>query len=228
MSDTHIIVVCEGETEETFVNNILAPDLGNKGVFAIPTLVDSQGGDLRAQRVLRYLRNTLRTPQNAYAYVTTFFDLYGLPLDFPGQYEATAHSDPLDRAETIETGFHTEVVEEAQCRPERFFPHIQPYEFEALLFSDTAQFPREDPAWQRHVDTLETARQSADSPEHINDGPTTHPSAQLKRILPRYSKVRHGTALSRKIGMERIRHECRHFDSWLTRMENLPPLQPEA
>ena len=226
MSNIHIVVVCEGETEETFVNNILAPNLGNKDVFVEPTLVDSQGGDLRAQRVLCYLRNTLRTRQNAY--VTTFFDLYGLPLGFPGQFEATAHSDPLDRARKIETGFHTEVVEEAQCRPEQFFPHIQPYEFEALLFSDTAQFPREDPAWQRHVHTLETARQSVDSPEHINDGPTTHPSARLKRILPRYSKVRHGTTLSRKIGINRIRHECQHFDSWLTRMENLPPLQPEV
>ena len=109
MSNIHIVVVCEGETEETFVNNILAPNLGNKGVFVTPTLVNSQGGNLKGQRVLRYLRNTLRTRQNAY--VTTFFDLYGLPPDFPGQVEAAVHTDPLDRVTKIETGFHTEVVE---------------------------------------------------------------------------------------------------------------------
>ncbi len=226
MNNIHIVVVCEGETEETFVKRILAPDLGNKGVFVMPTLVDSRGGNLKGQRVLRYLRNTLRTRQNAY--VTTFFDLYRLPPDFPGQVKVAVHTNPLDRATKIETGFHTEVIEKVHCHPEQFFPHIQPYEFEALLFSDTAQFPREEPAWQRHVHKLEIARQSADSPEHINDGPETHPSALLERILPLYNKVRHGTALSSKIGLDRIRAECKHFDAWLTRMETLPPFQPEA
>ncbi len=226
MSNINIIIVCEGETEETFVNRILAPDLGNKGVFVTPTLVDSQGGNLKGQRVLRYLRNALRTRQDAY--VTTFFDLYALRRDFPGNTETETHLDPLDRARKIEMGFHTEVVKIAKCRPERFFPHIQPYEFEALLFSDTAQFPKEESAWQRHVEKLEAVRQSADSPEHINDGPTTHPSARLERILPRYNKVRHGTAVSRRIGLARIRAECKHFNIWLTRMETMPPFQPEA
>lgn len=226
MSNVAIIVACEGQTEETFVNRILAPTLAARSVFVTPTLVDAQGGNLNRQRVLRYLRNTLRTRQNAY--VTTFFDLYALPRNFPGHAEAEPHPDPLDRARKIETEFHTEVVRIAECRPERFFPHIQPYEFEALLFSDTAQFPRENSAWQRHVHALETARQSADSPEHINDGQETHPSARLKQLRPRYNKVRHGTAVSERIGLERIRAECKHFDAWLTRMENLPPLQAEA
>ena len=226
MSNINIVVVCEGQTEETFVNKILAPNLGEKGVFVRPTLVGSQGGNLKGQRVLRYLRNTLRKRQDTY--VTTFFDLYALPPDFPGQVEATTHPDPLDRARKIETGFCKEVIERTECRPERFFPHIQPYEFEALLFSDTTQFAETVPGWKNFTEQLKADRQSAPTPEHINDGPDTHPSARLKQLRPRYNKVRHGMAVSSRIGIDRIRRECKHFNSWLTRMETLPPLQPEA
>lgn len=225
MNNIHIVVVCEGQTEETFVNRILVPHLRDKGVFVRPTLVDSQGGNLKGQRVLRYLRNTLRNRQDIY--VTTFFDLYALPPDFPGLVEAVSHHDPLGWAKKIELGFHQKVVKETKCRPERFFPHIQPYEFEALLFSDTAQFAKAVPEWKAFSDQLKADRLSASTPEHINDGPETHPSARLKQLRPRYNKVRHGMAVSGRIGIDRIRRECKHFDAWLTHMENLPPLQPE-
>ncbi len=226
MSNIHIVVVCEGETEETFVKKILAPDLSERSVFVTPRLVGSKGGNLKGQRVLRDLHKTLRERQDTY--VTTFFDLYALPPDFPGQVEATTHPDPLDRARKIETGFCKEVIERTECRPERFFPHIQPYEFEALLFSDTTQFAETVPSWKNFTEQLKADQQSAPTPEHINDGPETHPSVRLKKLRPRYNKVRHGIAVSGRIGLDRIRWECKHFDAWLTRMETLPPLQPEA
>ena len=63
------------------------------------------------------------------------------------------------------------------------------------------------------------------SPEHINDGINTHPSARLAKILkPSYDKPFHGSAVAQRIGLERIRAECRHFDAWLTRIERLSPL----
>ena len=157
--------------------------------------------------------------------MTTFFDLYGLPSDFPGQAVADLPADPVERAKQIEDGFHGAVVREVGCRPDRFFPHIQPYEFEALLFSEAASFARAEPQWHTFADQLEEVRQSSHSPEHINDGPETHPSARLLRLVPRYSKVRHGVAVSTEIGIERIRGECRHFNQWLSRLETLPPLR---
>ena len=80
----------------------------------------------------------------------------------------------------------------ARWRPDRFLPHIQPYEFEALLFSDTSHFAREQPEWEQRSEELAAARREAASPEHINDGPDTHPSARLERLCrlpqgsPRY------------------------------------------
>ena len=224
-----VLVVCEGQTEEVFVNEILAPALWDRNVFLYPRLIatsrHSKGGSLKGQRVLRFLGNTLRERRNIH--VTTFFDLYGLPSDFPGQSEAAAQVDPVDRAAAVEAEFHTAVIQAVGCAPGRFLPHIQPHEFEALLFSEPGRFAEVEPAWQRYVAQLEMARQSARSPEYINDGSETHPSARLRDLLrPRYNKVRHGKAVSERVGIDRMRAECAHFHRWLERLATLPPLQP--
>ena len=229
-----VIVACEGQTEEVFVSRTLAPTLEAGGVLIQPRLVASSrhagGGALTTGRVVRFLGNTLR--ERPEAYVTTFFDLYGLPRDFPGCSAAAALAEPEDRAAAVEAELHATVVRGVDCRPERLLPHIQPYEFESLLFSDPDRFATVEPAWQPLVVELRQARQSVPTPEHVNDGPDTHPSARLRRLRqPRYSKVRHGTAVSAAIGIDRMRAECRHFNGWLARIEALPALRsgsPEA
>ena len=202
---------------------ILGPELADSNVFVearlIPTSPKVKGGALSGQRVLRFLSNALR--QRGDTHVTTFFDLYGFPSDFPGF--TGSPPDPLDRAAAIEASLHKEVVRAARCRPHRFLPHIQPHEFEALLFSDTSHFAREQPEWEHGTDELAAARRGAASPEHINDGPDTHPSARLER-LSGYRKVRDGSAVARRIGLDRIRRECAHFAAWFARLESLPAL----
>ena len=64
---------------------------------------------------------------------------------------------------------------------------------------------------------------SAPSPEHINDGIDTHPSARLQ-ALPGYKKPVHGVLLAKRIGLGLIRAECRHFDGWLAKLGCLEPL----
>ena len=224
---TDAIVVCEGQSEEAFVNRILYPALLGGNVLVqprlIPTSRHAKGGAFGSQRVLRFLRNTIR--ERSDTYVTTFFDLYKLPSDFPGAAHTDARSDPLDQATQIEDAFRTAVVQEAGCRKSRFLPHIQPYEFEALLFSDVSKFAETEPKWRAFADALKDARQSSNSPEHINDGENTHPSARLQCLTPPYKKVLHGTAVSKRIGIERMRAECRHFNRWVRRLEVLPPLR---
>lgn len=224
----HVLIVGEGQTEEMFVNRVLQPHFAYVGVFVEPRLIATspraKGGSLNRDRVLRHLRNTLR--ERSDVYVTTFFDLYGLRPDFPGLSESATHVDPVGRADAIEAVFHQTVVQIAQCRPDRFLPHIQPYEFESLVFSDVERLPQVDPAWQHQVGSLRTVRESFPSPEHINDGYNTHPSARL-RPLYGYKKVLHGAAITHRIGLSRIRSECRHFGHWLSRIENLPPLRQE-
>ena len=223
-----VIVVCEGRSEEAFVKEVLYPTLSHRDVFIQPRLIatsrGTKGGALSRQRVLRYLRKILLERQDTY--VTTFFDLYALPSDFPGQAGAATQADPVNRATAIEAGFHAAVVRETGCRRERFLPHVQPHEFESLLFSETASFAKTEPEWQAFSGRLEAACNSAGSPEHINDGPDTHPSARLQGLRPSYKKVRHGVAVSARIGIDRIRAKCVHFNRWLARLEALPPLRP--
>jgi len=220
----NLIVVGEGQTEESFSRDVLGPELVDRELFVYPRLIRTstygRGGALSWNRVRLFLRNTLR--ERADTYVTTFFDLYQLDRAFPGWEETTALLNPLDRATEIERHFHTAVVAEARCREERFIPHIQPYEFEALIFADVEALGQVESRWLANLEELRRARAAVQSPEHINDGQTTHPSARLSTTLrPAYQKVLHGVAITKRIGIARIREECLHFGTWLTRIESL-------
>ena len=229
-----VVVVCEGQTEAVFTRRVLQPPLALRQIIVEPRLVATsakgRGGDLRRGRVLRSIRNTLRQADNQVrrqlsdVYVTTIFDLYGLGSDFPGYSNSLGIPDPIRRALAIESELHSTAIEESGTRPDRFFPHIQPYEFESLLFSDVERFADVNPRWGDHVMKLRDIRRSASSPEHINDGASTHPSARLGE-LPGYRKVQHGAGVIERIGLDTVRSECRHFARWLERVERLEPLR---
>jgi len=57
--------------------------------------------------------------------------------------------------------------------------------------------------------------------EEINDNPATVPSRRLLTLFPSYQKTFHGPLIVKKTGLEKIREECRHFNQWLTQLENL-------
>lgn len=218
---TTVIIVGEGLTEETFVVQVLAPALSAELIWLEPRNMD---GGLRYQRVTRFLRNTLRERNDTY--VTTFFDLYALSNEFPGMEETIHEPDPLRKVETIEKRFTEAIVEIAEIqRPERFFAHVQPYEFEALLFADVANFVGMEPAWIGYANNLGAIRESYLTPEHINDGPTTHPSARLGVLQnPSYNKILHGPIGADLITLAKIEQECPHFAAWLQKLRTLPPL----
>jgi len=217
-----VLVVGEGQTEETFTRDVVAPLLAYHDVMVsarlIPTSKHGVGGALKRDRVLRYLRNTLRERDDVY--VTTFFDLYALPDDFPGRQESIGIADPLLRSTRIEEVFSASVIQASGCRPEQFIPHIQPYEFETLLFSDVGRVCAFEAAWGTHLPTLRQIREAVATPEYINEGVDTHPYARLTSVLgsPRYNKVLHGALITEDIGLDRIRAECRHFGAWLDRI----------
>ena len=223
---TDVVVVCEGRSEEAFINELVQPALATNAVYLqarlISTSPGSKGGALNRDRVVGSLCRVLRERDDTY--VTTFFDLYGLPADFPGRSPSPALRDSIARCKQIEESLHHVVTQRAQRRKDRFVPHIQPHEFEALLFADTNAFVRVNPDWQSAESDLAKLVNSAGGPEQVNDGPDTHPSAWLKRVLPGYRKVAHGAAVAVAIGLDRIRAECRHFAQWLGRIEALPPL----
>ncbi|MBE0437714.1 MAG: DUF4276 family protein, partial [Methylomicrobium sp.] len=105
----------------------------------------------------------------------------------------------------------------------RFIPYVQMYEFEGLLFSDPE-------ALAKSIDyglakRLMGIRDEFNTPEDINDSPVTAPSKRLKRLYPQYDKPIHGSLAALEVGLDIIRQQCRLFDGWLTKIENLPSLQ---
>lgn len=223
-----IVVVCEGETEEEFVRDLLAPNFYDLGLYLEPQMIETspghRGGALNYDRVKRHLRNTLC--QISKPVVTTLFDLYKLDKRFPGYEQAMKMSDLDQKLTLLKHELHTDIVATAACLHERFIPYIQPYEFEALLFSDIRSLALVNPDWStKSINRLVEIRTAAISPEHINDRPETKPAAHLERELnrPSYRKRRDGPIAAQKIGLSKIETECAFFAAWLAQIRKLTP-----
>lgn len=220
---TRVHVICEGQTEETFVNEVLSVALRGKGVYLYPSLVGKpghKGGALRPQRLLTDVRARLLCDTNAYC--TTFLDFYGLPGDFPGRKEAARDSGARDKAgrllDALTQMLRADIAEEAM---RRFIPYVQMHEFEGLLFSDVPAFAR---GINQHAlaESLQRVRDAFESPEEINDDVETAPSKRITKLFTAYEKPIHGSLAAMEIGLDTIRRECPLFDEWLSVIESLP------
>ena len=174
-------VICEGPTEETFVNELLAPGFRFRNIFLRPSVLGQpgkKGGDVSYKRLKADLRNRLLGDKISLC--TTLLDFYGLPKDFPGKKAASNLAEPKDKADSVCTALKLELQHDiGENSVRRFVPYVQMHEFEGLLFSDPVNFAKgiEKPSLQIAFARI---RNEFRTPEHINDNPKTAPS---KRIL---------------------------------------------
>lgn len=221
---TEVIVFTEGQTEERFIKQVVAPLFRANLVYLKPQLLntsqDAKGGAVNFDRLKFNARNTLL--QNPEAILTTFLDLYGLDTSFPKFSETRPLADVYSRTTALETALHAAIVEHIGCRPERFIPHIQPYEFEGLLFSDVEALVLTEPSWKNALETLKAVQSSFETPEHINNSYETKPSKRLENILsPKYKKTRHGPLAAEKVTLTVMEQECVHFKGWMDKLRGL-------
>lgn len=219
-----VIVFAEGATEEKFIKQVIAPTLRPLQVFLKPqtlnTSRDAKGGAVTFDRLKFNAINTLR--QHPDAVLSTFLDLYALDTNFPAFAEAKKKRDVYAQATYLQNALHQQIVADVKCRPERFLPHIQPYEYEGLLFSDVAVLSTVEPGWANSLGALAKIRDSVDTPEHINDGYETKPSRRLENLLrPKYKKTLHGPRAAERITLTVIERECLHFKKWMDQLRGL-------
>lgn len=219
-----VIVFAEGPTEEKFIKQVVAPALRHLQVFVKPQLLRTsqmaKGGAVTFDRLKFNARNTLRQRPNAV--LSTFLDLYALDVYFPAFDEARKKPDVYSRVTCLQKALHAAIVDHSGCRPECFLPHIQPYEFEGLLFSDVEALSTVEPTWKKSLKVLTKVRASVDTPEQINDGYETKPSKRLENLLqPKYKKTRHGPLAAERITLATIEHECVHFRGWMEKLRTL-------
>ncbi len=216
---TRVHVVVEGQTEESFVNEVLAPALWTRQVSLNPILLGvpgHKGGRPNYARVQKDILRKLKEDRSAYC--STMLDSYGLGKGFPGT-PLPPNLSNLDKVIHIEQAVKQDIVTQApDLRPEvRFIPYLQLHEFEGLLFSDPAAFANS--IYQSHLARqFQSVRQGFPTPEDIDDSPNTAPSKRVLHLCPSYSKVLDGTRAARAVGIDTMRRECPHFREWVERL----------
>lgn len=215
-----VLILVEGQTEERFVKDVLAPHLWARGKDPVPKVAttkrvkigpDFKGGITDYQKVENDLRRLLG--DTGVAAVTTFIDYYALPTDFPGM-ATRPNSTSQDRARHVEKEWE-QLIEHS-----RFRSFLMIHEFEALLFSKPDELSKA--LYQTEsLQELTAIRTSFSTPEDINDNPLTAPSKRIIRILPGYQKTLHGPLVTKRIGLEKLCEECPHFSEWIEWLESL-------
>jgi hypothetical protein len=180
---TRVNIIVEGPTEETFVNKILAVELGPHGISISARSVETKrkksrfdrsteirrGGLSKYDKVKRDIQRWLNEDRSAY--LTTMFDLYALPSDFPKREETTRLHNPYKKVIELEDGLAEDINDR------HFLPYIQLHEFEGLLFSDVEAVDQVLKIDQgvSHLTELRKVRAQFKTPEEINEGQTTAP-----------------------------------------------------
>lgn len=224
---TRLYLIAEGQTEQTFADNLIKPHLAQRQVYMNkPVLAAHAKKKGRIHRgggrsyvpmrndIIRFLKQD-KAPD---VYFTTMIDLYSLYTDFPGLIEANQMQlDPFERVKFLEQKFAEDIDDP------RFIPYLQLHEYEAYLFSDPSYFDYLGAENTRAIETLQDIASQYETPELINDSPKTAPSKRIIAFFPDYEKAKttFGPQLAAKIGLSTIRSRCAHFDEWLSKLESL-------
>ena len=201
-----LAVSVEGETEEEFVNELLAPHLRRGDVYPTPVLIGRArgrvrgGGNVTIERLAREMRHL----SGSFDAVTSLVDFYG--------FRGKGRKLPDDLVRAIRNRL-------SQSDHRSVLPYVQLHEFEGLLFSNVEAFGRIIP--DAPVTELKLIRSKFGTPEDINDHSEAAPSKRIETLIPRYRKTLHGPLLALEIGLETIRSECPRFDDWLGQFEAL-------
>jgi hypothetical protein len=215
---TRIKLLVEGQTEEVFVRELLQPHYARMGLYMTPIIVSTRpgykGGMSSYAKVRPQIERLCR--EDPRAWVTTMFDLYALPDDFPGKASSAylAKRSGKEKVEYLEQALRSDIATSS------FIPYLQQHEFEALLFSSIDKFAEWPNDPMRVIGKLSQATKKS-APEDINDSPLTAPSKRIKDAYPAYQKTFHGPLIACAIGLDVMRGACLHFDAWLKKLEQI-------
>lgn len=224
-----IHILCEGPTEQGFVNDVLRPYLIGNGVTSVKSVIVSTNKKLNAQGGMssythaRTDLNLLRlsnTDSKFESHIfTTMFDFYALPNEFPGYEEASSIIEPYAHVNALEQSFANAINDS------RFIPYIQLHEFEALVFCGIDYLVKIYPKCKRSCEQLATALKKIGNPELIDNGPTTAPSKRIIKAIEgekkyKYNKPATGKSVTKEIGIDVLRAKCPHFNEWIEQLLN--------
>ena len=227
-----ILICVEGQTEETFIKEVIQPFLLKFNIFITPTIINTKivkggnnfKGGLNSYSHLK--RDILNLLKNQNIFVTSFIDYYGLPKDFPAYNQKNSLANSYERVLFLEKEFSIDIDNS------RFIPYIQLHEFEALLFSSINGFNEYYQDKEIILKNISNIISKYPNPEDINDDPYTAPSKRIIKIIPEYEKILMGSLISLHNGINNILEKCPHginnilekcphFREWIYKIKSL-------
>jgi hypothetical protein len=211
-----VFIVVEGYTELEFINSVLSDYLKSKiigqNVTIIPYPISTNanlgkkgGGNSYKHWKKDLLKHTQKLEDKV---VTTFMDYYALPENFPNYENCSAVIKIDERLSCLEQAIKDDIAPNNY----KFFPYIQKYEFETLLFSSNKGF---ESLFEEIADETQQIIDQYSNPEDINDQPHTAPSKRLLKIKSDYDKVADGTLIALEIGIDKMLEKCPRFKIWV-------------
>ena len=223
-----IIVVTEGQSETNFIKTVLSEHFARKDIYLEPrtivTSIDKRSGkvfkgglssfDKLLVTLTPAIKQAMKSPD---CYVTTMIDFYKLPSDTPGFDKVNEIQSPYEKVQFIEN----EIKNSLKLEKDIFIPYIQLHEFEALLFSDISLLKDSYFEDKYDISPLLKCAEEISNPEMIDNGEDTAPSKRILKCIPCYNKPVAGVSVCSKIGVDKMRSKCSHFDEWLVKLENV-------
>jgi hypothetical protein len=223
-----VAVLVEGQTEESFVKNILSPKFYDYKIYFTPILLTTKqkikegkffkGGGITYGKFRNDAERLLRN--SYYHFVTTLFDYYGLSGDFPGM-DSRPQGKGIQRVKHIESAVKSEF-----SSYKNFLPFFALHEFEAWLYCSDERLPgRMNVSGSKPAEEFKRIcndfSKNEKSPEDINERPDCAPSKRIEQLFPGYRKRVHSPMIIQDIGLNAIRQKCPHFNR-----KNSPDFSP--
>lgn len=202
----NLYVFCEGETEETFVSNVLAPYLQSYNIYYVKPI--NVGGVSGYKSVIRRIKKLCQQHPNEK--VTSLIDYYGLK-DIP--QTPYVGLDKYDLVLSIEKKMLEDVGEI------NFVPYLSLHEFKSLLFSSPKEIAKQfEDVINLEKNLEQILHEHGNNPEFINNSVETSPSKRIKNLIPSYRKIVNGNIIAKNITIDVIKKKCKHFSDWVDKI----------
>lgn len=209
-----IYILCEGQSEEEFVNSILRPYLNRFDIYDVrPILMSTskgnKGGDVSYSRLKNNIEKLLSRESDIL--VTTFIDFFRLKTDFPKYEDSLLILDKFEKVNFLEESISLEI------KNARFIPYIQLHEFEGLLFSSVKGFEYLPNLSENSLIKLKEFVVEKENPELLNGGQLTAPSKRLEQLIPGFDKNKpfYGGIIAGENSIEIVLERCERFRNWI-------------
>jgi len=213
-------ILVEGQTEQAFIRDILRPYFDTRQIYLHAVMFRRHGGIVPYERAKKVILRSLK--EDTGLICTTMADFYGMPTDWPGRDQANHCRNYIEKANVVEGSILEDITgsQGGSFNSRRLIPYVQMHEFEALLFSSPVELA-EGLGDEKLSSVFLTIRNEFSTPEEINDHYDTCPSRRIEKVFQGFKKTINGITAARRIGLEKMRQECPHFNEWVTKLEDI-------